>query len=320
MFVFHPIELLNEWATRRNRTPRAPLDPEPFFQLWTAADGSALRSIPLLARPPARLVVVMTHARPAPCERLLRLLARAIEVAGQSGQTALAVLRDADGSDYSRARSAAAEIPGPGLWLESRAWLGKSGFWRSYQTAFSIARLWRPEQCLFLHDDVEFESDLLVRADTLWSATSDDPARRVLYLFSSEGDEPEGRWIKHRRKEMPAKLARQTNWFDLQAFMVDRRFFELLDYRIIPVHPNRWRRKPSLSSGVGRQLTVRLFGRANTYQAWPPLVCHGAEPSLANPEARGMNDLDNREEYARAVAARAATPAVGARAGARTES
>jgi hypothetical protein len=126
----------------------------------------------------------------------------------------------------------------------------------------------------------------------------------VLYLFSSSDDEADGRWIEFRREELPGRECRLTNWLDLQAFLVDRPFFELLEYRLIPIHGNRWKRDPTLSSGVGRQLTVRLRGRGTVYQAWPPLVQHGSEPSVANREARQENDLDNRADYARALAAR----------------
>ena len=302
--MFYPIELWHEWATRCNWTPRGPVREEPFFDLWTTPDGERLRHVPRPEQAPELLVVIMTFERPEACARVLRSLAASMDGASR----ALLVLRDAGPSDYSLAREAAQGLAETSLWLDARRWLGKQNFWRSYQTAFAIARHWRPERCLFLHDDVEFEQDLIVRADSLWRATADDPARRVLYLFSSLEDEPEGRWVKFERRDLPDKQVRLTNWFDLQAFMVDRAFFELLGYRLIPIHPNRWRRKPTRSSGVGRQLSMRLFGRASTYQAWPPLVGHGREPSLANPEARGENDLDNLEEYARATAARALSP------------
>ena len=76
--------------------------------------------------------------------------------------------------------------------------------------------------------------------------------------------------------------------------MVDRAFFALLRHRMVPVHPNRWRRKPTISSGVGKQLTVRLRGRGNVYQTNPPLVRHGGLVSEMNPEARALRPLDSR--------------------------
>lgn len=80
-------------------------------------------------------------------------------------------------------------------------------------------------------------------------------------------------------------------------FLVDRAFFELLDHRMVPIHRHRWKRQAGRSSGVGRQFTRRLFGRAHVYQAWPPLVVHGAAPNTMNPEARRARSLDNRSDY-----------------------
>ncbi|MET0414008.1 MAG: hypothetical protein ABW217_22050, partial [Polyangiaceae bacterium] len=208
---------------------------------------------------------------------------------------ALLVLHDRCDADYGAARALAPDACAHTLWLDARERFGKPGFWRVHQTALFVARAWAPERTLYLQDDVVFEPDLFQQSDALWRATAHDPARRVLYLFSSSDDEPEGRWARFERRELPGLGCRQTNWFDLQSFIVDRAFFELLDYRMVPIHPNRWRRKPDVSSGVGRQLTLRLFGRGNVYQAWPPLVRHGAEASTMNPAARLVRPLDNRE-------------------------
>jgi hypothetical protein len=266
----------------------------------------ALPIVPTVACAPELFVVVMTYSRPEACGRVLNQLSEAIARRGQHERTALVVFRDACDRDYSEARAQMAGVGATTLWLDARRRLGKHEFWRSYQAAMWLAQRWKPARTLFLHDDVDFGVELLDDADTIWQATSDDPRRRVLYLMSSSKDEENGRWVEFPRRDFPEKACRLTNWFDLQAFMVDREFFELLSYRVIPIHPNRWRRKPTTSSGVGRQLTLRLRGRGNTYQAWPPLVSHGAEPSVANPEARATVDLDNREEYALAMAQRAA--------------
>lgn len=303
--MFHPIELVQAWATLNNRGRFGRLDQRSLLSRWSSrGDGTPLTDVPSVAAAPALLVVVMTYERPQACARLLDRVERALAAGGVREQAALLVIQDAGEQDYSEARARAAAIAGTSLWLGAQEWLGKANFWRSYQLAMLVAERWQPARTLFLHDDVEFEPDLLERADAIWQATADDPRRRVVYLFSSVKDEPEGRWISFARRELPEKGCRLTNWFDLQAFMVDREFFALLDHRMVPIHPNRWKRDPSLSSGVGRQLTLRLRGRGTVYQAWPPLVCHGAEPSLANREARVDNDLDNRQEYALAVARR----------------
>lgn len=304
--TFHPRELALEWATRRNRPGGQPLPLASALAGWSNAHrpGPVSEGLPSPEGPLELLVVINTYDRPEPCREQLQRVRRALEARGLRERALLLVLRDACRQDYAHARRQALDVASSCLWLDARERFGKARFWQVYQTAFLLARHYRPARALFLHDDVEFEADLLERADELWSATAADPLRRVLYLFSSRDDEAGGRWIKFPRQELPGQQCRLTNWFDLQAFLVDQAFFELLQYRLIPIHANRWKRDPALSSGVGRQFTLRLRGRATVYQAWPPLVKHGSEPSVANPEARIQNDLDNRDDYEQALAER----------------
>jgi hypothetical protein len=293
--AFHPIELLLEWETLKNR-PRERRECGPsVFERWRAALGQLPLDAALCA-PPELSIVLTTFARPTAAEQLLANLSGALERARLTERSALLVLHDACGRDYGAARRAAERLSPEVLWLDARQRFGKPEFWQLHQTALLVARAWQPRLCLYLQDDVELQGDLLVRALELWQATEHDLLRRVLYLFSSSDDERRGRWVRFDR--LDAGPCRLTNWFDLQAFLVDRAFFELLDYRMVPVHPNRWRRFPWLSSGVGRQFTRRLFGRAHIYQAWPPLVAHGAAPSTMNRGARLARSLDNRLDCA----------------------
>lgn len=291
---FHPVELLNEWETRSNRSWRRAPDASDYFARWSV--GGAPASVPApLARAPRWLIVLTTYQRPEGAARVLAALGRALAAAGLGEHAALLVLHDRCDADYGAARALARDACAHTLWLDARERFGKPNFWRVHQTALFVARAWAPERTLYLQDDVLFEPDLFERSDTIWRGTAADAARRVLYLFSSRDDEPEGRWARFARRDLPELACRQTNWFDLQAFVVDRAFFELLGYRMVPIHDNRWKRRPEVSSGVGRQLTLRAFGRANVYQAWPPLVRHGAEPSQMNAAARALRPLDNRE-------------------------
>jgi len=297
--AFHPVELLHWWETRNNR-PR--LRGEVDTELAGAWSAEACRGAAALGQPglgePELMIVLTTYARPGGAARVLERLRPALAAAQLRERSALLVLHDACGRDYGAARQAAARLCPSSLWLDARQHFGKRGFWKMHQTAFSVAAAWRPRLALYLQDDVDLEPDFLLRALELWHATAADLLRRVLYLFSSSDDEAGGRWVNFERRDHGSY--RLTNWFDLQAFLVDQAFFELLGHRMIPIHPNRWQRQPRVSSGVGRQLTRRLFGRAHAYQAWPPLVVHGAAPSTMNPEAREQRTLDNRADYCRA--------------------
>lgn len=239
------------------------------------------------------LIAITTYNRPEGLGRVLEGLAAALADAGRSLNYHILVLQDGSSGDYGPIVGAARRRFGDRLtWLTAAERLGKQGYWMAYQTLFLAARMLGPAHALFLQDDLEFPDSLIRDSYRRWEALEGDPRRRVLYLFASGDDEPEGRWVRFRR-EAPSNGARLTRWFDLQGFMVDRKFFELLRYRMIPVSRRRWEKKP-YSSGVGEQLTRRLFHRGNVYQAHPSLVFHGAHPSEMNPEARSERLLDNR--------------------------
>ncbi|MET0283255.1 MAG: hypothetical protein ABW352_02250 [Polyangiales bacterium] len=279
--MLHWSEFSNFARVLANR-PQAALREHDFWSLYERRTEPSGRA--------DLLCVLMTYNRPDAFREVLRALHATL---GDEPAFVL-VLNDKSASDYTEARAEAQRLFGPRLlWLDARERLGKPGFWKAYQVAFMVARTQQPTHALFLQDDLAFEPDMLARVRTLWSRTASDPKRRVLYLFSSDEDERLGRWVLVPRREVDAEL-RLTQWFDLQAFYVDRAFFELLDYRMIPIHDNRWRRTPRHSSAVGKHLTLRSFGRANIYQTYPPLVLHGGVASEMNPLTRAKRSLDNR--------------------------
>ncbi|HEY6881382.1 MAG TPA: hypothetical protein VI299_25330 [Polyangiales bacterium] len=278
--MLHWSELSNFARLYLNR-PQAALQEDAFWSLYEGGRPSGRARL---------LCVITTYNRPAACQDVLTALRGALAGA----DAFLLVLNDRSDSDYAGVRAHAAELFGERmLWLDARARMGKPGFWKAYQVAFLVARALQPEHALFVQDDLAFAPTLLTSIRAQWEATAGDPLRRVLYLFSSAEDERFGRWVLAPRRDVGHGL-RRTQWFDLQAFFVDRAFFELLSYRMIPIHENRWRRKPRISSGVGKQLTLRLFRRANVYQSYPPLVFHGGCESQMNPDARAKRALDNR--------------------------
>jgi len=296
--MFHPRELVHWFETSTNRHVLAAPHDGAFWSLYSE-NGTALARAPAsITRATPRcdlLIVLTTYARATLCLRKLQTLPALLGQLGQALEVHVLVLCDASSDDYSVARREGKALLGDRLtWLDARAHLGKPGYWKTYQTAFLAAQHLRPRHCLFLQDDVQYTASLLRDAYALWEQTDDDPRRRVIYLFSSDDDEPEGRWIRFRRQACAGRNLRLTQWFDLQSYFVDLAFFEQLDFRVVPVDRNRWRRRPSLSSGVGAQLTRRLFGACHVYQATPPLVLHGAQASEMNPEARSTRALDNR--------------------------
>lgn len=286
------------WLEIRLNRPILPPHPDRAFWSLFASQGVPLDLAPsalhaAAARPTDLLVALTTYNRPESCARILAALPHLLANAGRPLNIHVLVIKDAGGAEYGSVARVVRDRLGDRLtWLEARSHLGKPGYWKTYQALFLAARLLRPAHALFLQDDLEFSPTLLRDCHARFDALAQDERPRVLYLFAADDDEPEGRWIRFRRRDAVPGV-RLTQWFDLAGFFTDRAVLELLRYRVIPISERRWKEKP-YSSGVGEQLTRRLFRRANVYQAMPPLVFHGASPSEMNPEARADRALDNR--------------------------
>jgi hypothetical protein len=242
------------------------------------------------------LLVVTTHARAEPCARLIAALHQSLAQASLLEQAFVLVLRDTSEHDYAAVLALLeARFSGRFALYESSRWLGKPGRFLAYQVAFDVARKLGAERALFFEDDVVVQADFvdvaLRRFDEI-----DDASKAVLYLCRYDDDEPRGRWVRFRRRPLPGGVVARTQWFDLHAFVVNRSFFERLDWRLFPPYRLRWARHPTRSSGVSEQMTRRLFGRAGIYQVETTLAWHGREPSLLNVEARRSRRLDNFPE------------------------
>lgn len=289
-------EVVRNLEIRFNRTFWPWPAPRDAVRAWGAEDLMARLS----RSRPGFLVAVTTFRRPRELASLLESLA--VELRGAPAEPFLLVLNDAADSpvDDTAPRAIVRERFGErAAWLDAPRRFGKRGFWRTHQTIYAAALAARAELLLSLEDDVAPAPDFMARLLRTWEATGrHDPRRRALYLFSSDDDESHGRWRRFVREDAPGTAARRTDWLDLQGYLIDAEGLALLRHRLVPVAARRWRKDPTLSSGVARQLTLRLSRRASIYQCYPPLVAHGSCPSLMNPEARSQRNLDNRSFFA----------------------
>jgi hypothetical protein len=215
---------------------------------------------------PELCIVLTTHRRAQACSDLLIALRGSLDEAGRT-DVFIVVFNDRSPDDYSRddyggvLETLTQCFPGRHAFYESTEWLGKPRFWFTYDNACRAVRRLSPEHVLFLQDDVALAGEFIRRLFSAWEAI-EDSRKAVLYLCVMPDDEKSGRWIYARRRDLPGGAVRRTQWFDLSAFLVNRRFFDLLRYQVFPVNERRWYRDRSRSSSVGEQLTRRLFGRA----------------------------------------------------------
>ena len=275
----------------RLNTPLIGLAPEaPRSELAEAWDLHAAHVEP---REPELCAVISTHRRPRACADLLLQLHAAL-LSSSSHPAQVIVLEDMSDVDYGPVRALGDRLFGRRfVYLRSRRWLAKQGYYLLYQAAFDLLRKLRPTYTLFIQDDLSLAPHFFADALGLWEAIP-DPNKVVLSLVAFDDDETRGRWTRYRRRVLLGGKVWKTQWFDLQAFLVGRSFFEMLKYRVFPAEPLRFSQRPGVSSGVGEQLTRRLWRRGNIYQVAQTLAFHGGHESVMNADARRDRALDNR--------------------------
>ncbi len=255
--------------------------------------GDSLGPKSNVGQPSKVLVGITTYGRPGECTRLIDSLARSLHQAGRYDESFIAVVRDNSDHDYSPVlASLEANFSNRFVFYAGVDWQGKAGRYKTYQLLFNAMRFRQAEYALFFEDDAVIRDDCVSRALTAYE-NIDDEDKAVLYLAKFDDDEPDGRWVHFPRRENVATGVDQTQWFDLHGFVAGRRFFETLNWTVFRPHRYRWVGNPKRSSGVSEQFSLRLFGRANTYQVRETLVFHGQAASLLNQDARTERALNN---------------------------
>jgi hypothetical protein len=163
---------------------------------------------------------------------------------------------------------------------------GKAGFWKKWAFAFKTAEATNDEFFIFMPDDF---TDLQM-GDILMLH---EQHKHEPYVYNIINDGRDSSW-------MPFK-AIQTNEHTIQVGFTDCGFFcnrealKMLNFRINPIDPNRFKLKKNISSGVGQQLTNR-FTRHGVKMFKPvrSLAYHGDHPSQMHEDERKINPLISR--------------------------
>ncbi|MEM7562420.1 MAG: hypothetical protein AAF353_05125 [Pseudomonadota bacterium] len=245
------------------------------------------------------LISITTHNRSESCLHVINKLSESIRCSEISlSEVIVLVFNDESDADYAVTKSEAeAKLKHQLVWLNSCKTQGKRNFWNTHQLSFLAAKYISPKYYLSLQDDLDFESNFLENLFDQWEKLSCDKGPKAIYLYSEDEiplADRNGRWIRFSPEQTPAKNILKIQWLDLQGYFCDLSFLNHLEFKIYPIPASWWRFRPSRSSGVGRQITVRSFGHANIYQPYPALITHGHVSSVMNPKARSRRPLDNR--------------------------
>jgi len=169
---------------------------------------------------------------------------------------------------------------------------GKQGYWRLIDKAYSRMKTCRFDLFIQLPDDVEVEPSFFNDAVDQWMKIQ-DPGKISLNLLLDQSRIGRPNWtnVFPCIKSFNGCRFFLTGWIDM-CFISGRRFFNALEYRIDPVPPSRWHADPNMSSGVGQQISGRLYAKGlNMYQVRESLLFHGNHQSRMNPGERAKTPL-----------------------------
>ena len=144
-----------------------------------------------------------------------------------------------------------------------------------------------------LPDDVELSHGFVNITVSAFDAVNTTINTGCLSIMLDEGRIGKPCWTKFQPEIINhfAYKIHKTQWVDM-IYICKRQFFEAINYKIDPIHPERWQRDPLLSSGVGEQISKRLHGRGvDMYHLISSIAQHGDHESVMNTEERRRTPL-----------------------------
>lgn len=169
---------------------------------------------------------------------------------------------------------------------------GKRFHWRLINHAFQWYQKQKFDYAIHLQDDLILHRDFVEDAISQFNLIQ-HPEKVCLNYVLEESRNGVSCWTPApaRRVKVGKLEVYRVGWVELH-FIANRKFFERLNFCIYPIPESRWIQDSTLSSGVGRQISKRLFqAGAGMFQVTGSLATHGTEKSLMNPQERKTNPL-----------------------------
>lgn len=200
------------------------------------------------------------------------------------------VINDASLHKYTKVEDYLSQMPFKTKYERYNINQGKRKHWRIVNRAFSWHRRNEFDFVLYLQDDCELNPDFLKNLVNQFQSIDHDQKVCLNYVLEqSRIGKPVWTPVHPRVYKFGKLKMYRVGWVDLH-FLANRKFFETLNWYIYPISQTRWEQDPKLSSGVGRQISFRLFrDKKAMWQVMESLVKHGHHKSWMNPNARKEN-------------------------------
>jgi len=164
---------------------------------------------------------------------------------------------------------------------------GKKLFWEIIDLSFKVCKKIDSKYFVYLQDDLKLCDNFFNELKNKYENIKDD--KKISLEFRTDNRTERPNWNNFEPQIVGDYI--HSNWVELD-FICEKKFFDVLEYKINEISKNRWDNNPNLSSGVGQQLTQRLLSLGfNMYHTKKSFVGHGDHQSKMNEEERKITKL-----------------------------
>lgn len=167
---------------------------------------------------------------------------------------------------------------------------GKKRYWQIINQTFNLVKSIKSKYYLYLPDDVKLIDNFFSELIRIYSLIDDK--NKICLNILTDGRVDRTNWTNFKSEHYDEYI--KTQWNDL-CFLANIDFFSKLDYEIKPIPLSRWNNNPNISSGVGQQISLRLYNMGlNMYHTKKSFVYHGNHESKMNKNEREINYLTTK--------------------------
>lgn len=160
---------------------------------------------------------------------------------------------------------------------------GKTKYWKLITDVFGVVKNIDSKYFIMLSDDIRLKDNFFDEALRIYNKIT-DKNKICLNLLMDETRRNKTNWTNFRPIQYDEFY--HTQWNDL-CFISEKNFFQALNFKIHEIDEELWVQNPNLSSGVGQQISHRLYDlKLNMYHVKNSLVTHGDHESKMNYEER----------------------------------
>lgn len=167
---------------------------------------------------------------------------------------------------------------------------GKANYWKTINRLFEDVSQESFDYAIQIPDDIELCENFFQSAIAQYEAITDK--KKICLNLLNDYRRKDKMWtpVVPSIKSFGSYNIIKTGWVDM-CYIAEPKFFIALKYRIQKI-ANSWSANPLKSSGVGMNISQRLFRKGfSFYQVAHSLVIHDDHPSVMHPEHREVVKL-----------------------------